>query len=70
MKRPWKLAFFASLLLAGCSQPPDLQTAELQRYYAEMGETMTPTIKKVEQRNVREGTTTPHLSTTNRPVQN
>jgi hypothetical protein len=60
--------FLVGLLMSACSQPEDLQTAQLQRYYAQKGEEMTPTISKVEQSNPREGTT-PHLSTTNAPVQ-
>ena len=68
MKCARKLLFSASLLISACSQP-DLQTAQLQRHYANKGEEMTPTINKVEQSNPRQGTT-PHLSTKNAPVQN
>jgi hypothetical protein len=60
--------FLIVLLISACSQPEDLQTAELQRTYAKKGEEMISTINKVEQSNPRGGTT-PHLSTTNAPVQ-
>jgi hypothetical protein len=62
------LLLLVGLFLSACSQPEDLQTAQLQRYYAKKGEEMTPTIRKVEQSNPRKGST-PHLSTTNAPVQ-
>ncbi|MGB7793715.1 MAG: hypothetical protein WBL39_21155, partial [Terrimicrobiaceae bacterium] len=59
--------FLAGLVISGCSQPEDLSTAELQRYYAKKGEEMTPTISRVEQSNPRGGTT-PHISTKTPPV--
>jgi hypothetical protein len=68
MKYAREFFLLAGLFISACSQP-DQQTAELQRTYAQMGEHMTPTINKVEQRNTRRGTT-PHLSTTTPPVQN
>jgi hypothetical protein len=55
--------FLAGLLVSACSQQPELETAQLQRTYAQKGEEMTPTINKVEKRNPQRGTT-PHLSTT------
>ncbi len=71
MKCSWKLVLLVFLLVGfiiSCSEPPNPRMAELQRYYALKGERMTPTIKKVEQRNTTQGGTTPHLSTTNAPV--
>jgi hypothetical protein len=68
MKCYREFLFLADLLVSGCSQP-DLQTAQSQRTYAKKGEEMTPTINKVEQSNPQRGTT-PHLSTTNPPIQN
>jgi hypothetical protein len=61
--------FLACFLISACSQPPDLQTAKLQRFYAEKGEKMTPMINNVEQRNPQQGTI-PSLSTTNAPIRN
>jgi hypothetical protein len=64
-KREWKtkkdmkcardFLFLAGFLISACSSQPDLQTAKLQRFYAEKGEEMTPMISKVEQRNPRQG---------------
>ena len=58
-----RLSFRGRFLISACSQP-DPQAAKLQRFYAEKGEEMTPTVNKVEQRNPQQGTT-PSLSTTN-----
>jgi hypothetical protein len=41
--------------------------AELQRYYAQKGEGISPTVKKVEQANPGQAKT-PYLSTTNVPA--
>ena len=68
MKCARDFLFLAGFLISACSQPPDLQTAKLQRFYAEKGEKMTPMIDNVEQRNPQQGTT-PSLSTTNAPQQ-
>jgi hypothetical protein len=71
MKCSWKFLLLVFLFVGfviSCSEPPNARMAELQRYYALKGEGMTPTIKKVEQRNTTQGGTTPHLSTTNAPV--
>jgi hypothetical protein len=68
MKCAREFLLLTGLLISACSQP-DLQTAELQRIYAKKGEEMTPTINKVERGNPQRATT-PHLSTTNAPVQN
>jgi hypothetical protein len=64
-----EVLFLVGLLASACSETPDLRTAELQRIYARKGEEMIPTINRVEQTNPQRGTT-PHLSTTNEPVQN
>ncbi len=73
MKFSWKflsLIFLFVGFVLSCSEP-DPKMAELQRYYAQKGEGMIPTIEKVEQRNTNpQRGTTPHLSTTNAPVQN
>src|SRR3979490_913320 len=67
MKSARDFLFLAGFLISACSQP-DLQTAKLQRFYAEKGEKITPIINKVEQRNPQQGTT-PSLFTTNAPQQ-
>src|SRR3977135_3505548 len=67
MKSARDFLFLAGFLISACSQP-DLQTAKLQRFYAEKGEKMTPIINKVEQRNPQQGAT-PSLFTTNAPQQ-
>ena len=58
MKCSWKFLLLVFLLVGfviSCSEPPNPRMAELQRYYALKGERMTPTIKKVEQRNTTQG---------------
>lgn len=60
------LLLLTGLLFCSCTQP-DRELAPLQRYYAEQGEKMISTSNRVEQKNPQKGTT-PHLSTTNRPV--
>jgi hypothetical protein len=68
MKCYWEFLFLAGLLISACSQP-DTETAQSQLKYAKKGEEMMLTIKKVEQSDPKR-VTTPHLSTTNPPVQN
>lgn len=60
------MALAACLTLSACSRP-EAETAKLQRYYAKMGDNMTPTTKRVEQRNPQRGVA-PALSPTNAPV--
>lgn len=57
----------AGFLLFACSQPPDPQMAELQRYYAQKGEGIAPAVKKVELAKPGQAKI-PYLSTTNVPA--
>ena len=63
-----------SILLAGlliffaCSSQPDPQMAELQRYYAQKGEGISPAVKKIQKKSSTRQGTMPYLSTTNLPV--
>ena len=67
MKYTREFLLFTGFLISACSEPPDLQMAELQRYYAQKGEGISPAVKKPEKPNTRQGTI-PYLSTTNVPA--
>ncbi len=49
MKCSREFLFLAGFLICSCSEP-DPRMAELQRYYAQMGEGINPPVKKVEAR--------------------
>ena len=49
MKCCREFLFLAGFLICACSEP-DPRMAELQRYYAQMGEGINPPVKKVETR--------------------
>ena len=64
MKYTREFLLLAGLFIFACSQPPNPQMAELQRYYALKGEGIHPAVKRPDKSGARQGAM-PYLSTTN-----